>query len=45
MGQLIAGISLLDALVLATTGSPLGVLLALVAFGLTLSLQHYVRGT
>ena len=45
VGQLIAGISLLDALVLATTGSPLGVLLALVAFGLTLSLQRYVRGT
>jgi 4-hydroxybenzoate polyprenyltransferase len=45
VGQLIAGISLLDALVLATAGSPLGVLLALVAFGLTLSLQRYVRGT
>jgi 4-hydroxybenzoate polyprenyltransferase len=45
VGQLIAGISLLDALVLATAGSPPGVLLALVAFGLTLSLQHYVRGT
>jgi len=45
VGQLIAGISLLDALVLATAGSPLGVLLAMVGFGLTLSLQHYVRGT
>lgn len=45
VGQLIAGISLLDALVLATAGSSLGVLLALVAFGLTLSLQRYVRGT
>ena len=45
VGQLIAGISLLDALVLATAGSPLGVLLALVAFGLTLFLQHYVKGT
>ncbi len=45
VGQLIAGISLLDALVLATAGSPLGVLLALAAFGLTLSLQRYVRGT
>ena len=45
VGQLIAGISLLDALVLATAGSPPGVLLALVAFGLTLSLQRYVRGT
>src|SRR6266487_6649281 len=45
VGQLIAGISLLDALVLAMAGSPLGVLLALVAFGLTLSLQRYVRGT
>jgi 4-hydroxybenzoate polyprenyltransferase len=45
VGQLIAGISLLDALVLATAGSSLGVLLALAAFGLTLFLQHYVRGT
>jgi hypothetical protein len=45
VGQLIAGISLLDALVLATAGSLPGVLLALVAFGLTLSLQRYVRGT
>ncbi len=45
VGQLIAGISLLDALVLATAGSSLGVLLALAAFGLTLSLQHYVKGT
>jgi 4-hydroxybenzoate polyprenyltransferase len=45
VGQLIAGISLLDALVLATAGSPLGVLLALVTFGLTLFLQRYVRGT
>jgi len=45
VGQLIAGISLLDALVLATAGSLFGVLLALAAFGLTLSLQRYVRGT
>ena len=45
VGQLIAGISLLDALVLATAGSPPGVLLALVSFGLTLFLQRYVRGT
>lgn len=45
VGQLIAGISLLDALVLATAGNSLGMLLALAAFGLTLSLQRYVRGT
>ncbi len=45
VGQLIAGISLLDALVLATAGSLLGMMFALVAFGLTLFLQHYVKGT
>lgn len=45
VGQLIAGISLLDGLVLATAGSLFGVSLALLAFGLTLFLQRYVRGT
>ena len=45
VGQLIAGISLLDSLVLAASGSALGVAFALVAFSLTLSLQRYVRGT
>jgi len=45
VGQLIAGISLLDGLVLATAGSLLGASLALLAFGLTLFLQRYVRGT
>ena len=45
VGQLIAGISLLDGLVLAASGSLLGIVFALVAFGLTLSLQRYVRGT
>ncbi len=45
IGQLIAGISLLDSLVLAASGSVLGTAFALVAFGLTLYLQRYVRGT
>ncbi len=45
VGQLIAGISLLDALVLAASGSRLGTLLALLSFALTLYLQRYVRGT
>jgi len=45
VGQLIAGIALLDGLVLQATGSSLGVALALLAFGLTLFLQRYVRGT
>src|SRR6266571_878213 len=44
VGQLIAGIALLDGLVLQATGSSLGVALALLAFGLTLFLQRYVRG-
>lgn len=42
---LIAGISLLDALVLSATGSPVGVGLALAAFALTLLAQRYIRGT
>ena len=45
VGQLIAGISLLDALVLTASGSRLGTLLALLSFALTLYLQRYVRGT
>ncbi len=45
VGRLIAGISLLDALVLATSGSLFGTLLALLSFALTLYLQRYARGT
>lgn len=45
VGQLIAGISLLDALVLAASGSLPGTPLALLSFALTLYLQRYVRGT
>ncbi len=45
VGQLIAGISLLDALVLAASGSLPGTLLALLSFAFTLYLQRYVRGT
>lgn len=45
IGQLIAGVSLVDSLVLAASGSVPGVAFALLAFGLTLSLQRYVRGT
>jgi hypothetical protein len=43
---LIAGISLVDLLVLATVGAPpLMLAFALLAFGLTLLLQRYVEGT
>lgn len=42
---LIAGVSLLDALVLTAVGSPAGALLAFAAFALTLLAQRYVRGT
>lgn len=42
---LIAGISLYDALVLATVGALSGVILALLAFGLTLFFQRYITGT
>jgi 4-hydroxybenzoate polyprenyltransferase len=45
IGQLIAGISLVDALVLALAGSGVGVALALAAFGLTLFFQRYIKGT
>jgi UbiA prenyltransferase family len=46
VARLIAGISLVDLLVLAAVGATLPVLaLALFAFGLTLLLQRYVEGT
>jgi hypothetical protein len=45
VGQLIAGIALLDSMVLVVRQNYLGLLLALVAFGLTLILQRYVKGT
>jgi 4-hydroxybenzoate polyprenyltransferase len=45
IGRLIAGISLLDGLVLASGGAGLGVLVALAAFGSTHVLQRYVKGT
>ncbi len=43
--RLIAGISLLDAMVLATHEAWWGVVIALVAFGATLFFQRYIRGT
>ncbi len=43
--QLIAGISLFDALVLASLQATFLLLVALVAFGLTLLLQRFVKGT
>ena len=45
VGYLIAGISLLDALALAVAGSGIGVAIALAAWGLTLFLQRYIKGT
>jgi 4-hydroxybenzoate polyprenyltransferase len=45
IGRLIAGISLLDGLVLAASGSAVGVLVALAAFRGTHALQRYVKGT
>ena len=49
IGQLIAGVSLLDALVIllfgTLSGTVGGVVWALAAFGLTLLLQRYIRGT
>ena len=49
IGQLIAGVSLLDALVIllfgTLSGTVGGVVWALLAFGLTLFLQRYIRGT
>lgn len=43
--RLIAGIALYDALVLAAFGTLSGVMLALLAFGLTLFFQRYIKGT
>lgn len=45
IGYLIAGVSLLDALVILLFGSGIGVLWALAAFALTLFWQRHVRGT
>ncbi len=45
VGYLIAGIALLDALALAVAGSVVGVAIALVAWGTTLVLQRYIKGT
>jgi len=45
VSQLIAGIALLDGMVLATVGSIYGVVVALASFGLALFWQRYVRGT
>ncbi len=45
VSYLIAGIALLDALVLAVAGSVVGVAVALIAFGATLFFQRYVKGT
>jgi len=42
---LIAGVSLFDALALATTGWTGGVVIALACFGLTLFFQQYIKGT
>lgn len=43
--SLIAGISLLDALLIAAAGAPALAVLALAGFGVTLFLQRYVTGT
>lgn len=45
VGRLIAGVSLVDALVLGSLGSAVGAGSALAAFGLTLFFQRYIRGT
>jgi 4-hydroxybenzoate polyprenyltransferase len=45
VGYLIAGISLLDALLIAGSGSVLGAALCVVGFGLTLSFQRFIPGT
>ncbi|MFD1733965.1 hypothetical protein ACFSC4_26380 [Deinococcus malanensis] len=45
VAQLIAGVSLLDALVLAVAGAYNLVPVALIAFALTLFLQRYIKGT
>ena len=43
--SLIAGISLLDACLIATTGNALLAVAAVIAFGVTLALQRFVPGT
>jgi 4-hydroxybenzoate polyprenyltransferase len=43
--SLIAGISLLDAMLLAGAGHMLFACLAVVAFGITLALQRWISGT
>ncbi len=45
VGALIAGIALLDALLIAVSGAPATALLAVLAFGLTLVFHRYVAGT
>jgi hypothetical protein len=45
VGYLIAGIALLDALAMAVVGSIIGVAIALAAWGTTLVLQRYIKGT
>ena len=45
IGRLIAGISLVDALVLASVDSAGGVIVALVAFAGTFVFQRYIKGT
>ena len=45
VGQFIAGISLVDALILVAQGWWPATIVALAAWGLTLSLQRYVKGT
>lgn len=45
IGRLIAGMALYDALVLVIARAWLGSLLAIAAFGLTLFLQRYIKGT
>lgn len=45
IAQLIAGISLVDALVLATHEAWWGVFIAIIAFGATVYLQRWIRGT
>ncbi|MBX2839992.1 MAG: UbiA family prenyltransferase [Gammaproteobacteria bacterium] len=45
IGALIAGISLIDALVMAALGSLVGMCFGITAFGLTLGLQRKIAGT
>lgn len=45
IGYLIAGVSLLDAMVLANVGALIGVGLAVAGFALTLYFQRYIKGT